>query len=80
VGGNDLPVIALNRAALAQLRGEKELVIIPGATHLFEEAGALDEVTRLAREWLERHLTAAGNRTPGPERAWSQPGGEEASP
>src|SRR5205085_79699 len=57
VGGNDPVVIELNRAALAQLRCEKKLVIVPGATHLFEEPGALDEVARLARQWLERHLT-----------------------
>jgi len=56
VGGNDLLVIELNRAALAQLRSEKRLVIVPGATHLFEEPGALDEVARLAREWFERYL------------------------
>lgn len=56
VGGDDTPVIELNRAALAQLRCEKRLVIVPGATHLFEEPGALDEVTRLARQWFERYL------------------------
>jgi dienelactone hydrolase len=56
VGGNDSQVIALNRAALAELRCEKQLVIVPGATHLFEEPGALDVVARLAREWFERHL------------------------
>jgi dienelactone hydrolase len=56
VGGNDLLVIELNRAALAQLCCEKRIVIVPGATHLFEEPGALDEVARLAREWFERHL------------------------
>jgi putative phosphoribosyl transferase len=56
VGGNDLPVIELNRAAFEQLRCEKQLVIVPGATHLFEEPGALDEVARLAREWFECHL------------------------
>jgi dienelactone hydrolase len=59
VGGNDHAVIELNREALAQLRCEKRLVIVPGATHLFEEAGALDEVARLAREWFERHLMPA---------------------
>jgi len=57
VGGNDLTVIELNRAAFAHLRSEKRLVIISGATHLFEEPGALDEVARLACEWFERHLT-----------------------
>jgi len=57
VGGDDMPVIELNRAALAQLRCEKRLVIVPGATHLFEEPGALDEVARLAREWFQQYLT-----------------------
>jgi putative phosphoribosyl transferase len=56
VGGNDVQVIALNRAAFALLRCEKQLVIIPGATHLFEEPGALDEVASLAREWFHQHL------------------------
>jgi putative phosphoribosyl transferase len=55
VGGNDGQVIELNRTALA-LRCE--LVIVPGATHLFEEPGALDEVARLARDWFHRHLNA----------------------
>jgi len=57
VGGNDTAVIELNRAAFAQLRAEKLLVIVPGATHLFEEPGALDEVEREAREWFLRYLT-----------------------
>jgi putative phosphoribosyl transferase len=57
VGGNDFEVIELNRKALALLRCEKRLVIVPGATHLFEESGALEEVARLAREWFERYLT-----------------------
>lgn len=56
VGGYDLPVIEMNREALGQLRVEKELVIVPGATHLFEEPGTLEEVARLARHWFERHL------------------------
>jgi dienelactone hydrolase len=56
VGGCDLPVIEMNREALGQLRVEKELVIVPGATHLFEEPGTLEEVARLARRWFERHL------------------------
>ena len=59
VGGYDLQVIQLNRVAFAQLHCEKELVIVPGATHLFEEPGTLDEVARLAREWFERYLMAA---------------------
>jgi putative phosphoribosyl transferase len=65
VGGKDFPVIELNREALAQLRCEKQLVIAPEATHLFEEPGALDEVARLAREWFERHLVRAQVRTTG---------------
>jgi putative phosphoribosyl transferase len=56
VGENDAEVIRLNRAALAQLRCEKQLVIVPGATHLFEEPGALDGVARLAGDWFLRHL------------------------
>ena len=56
VGGADTPVIALNETALAQLPSEKRLTIIPGATHLFEEPGALEEVARLARDWCLRYL------------------------
>jgi putative phosphoribosyl transferase len=59
VGGNDVQVIELNQAALAQLLCEKQLVIIPGATHLFEEPGALDQVARLAREWFLHYVTPA---------------------
>jgi dienelactone hydrolase len=59
VGGDDHPVIDLNRQALAELRYEKQLVIIPRATHLFEEPGALDEVARLAGDWFQRHLAPA---------------------
>ncbi len=56
VGGNDFEVVKLNKTALGQLRCEKQLVIVPKATHLFEEPGALDEVARLAREWFESNL------------------------
>jgi pimeloyl-ACP methyl ester carboxylesterase len=56
VGGLDLPVIDMNRAALDRLSVEKRLEIIPGATHLFEEPGALDQAARLAREWFTKHL------------------------
>jgi putative phosphoribosyl transferase len=58
VGGNDDVVIELNRQAYDRLEAEKELIIIPGATHLFEEPGALEEVARLAAEWFTRHLGA----------------------
>jgi pimeloyl-ACP methyl ester carboxylesterase len=56
VGGSDVHVIQLNRIALAELRCKKQLIIVPGATHLFEEPGALDEVARLACEWFQGHL------------------------
>jgi putative phosphoribosyl transferase len=58
VGGNDIPVIELNQQALAQLRTEKKLEIVPGATHLFEEPGALEQVAQLARRWFQRYLTS----------------------
>ena len=57
VGGNDIPVIGMNQEAMAQLHVETKLEIVPGATHLFEEPGALEEVARLAREWFERYLS-----------------------
>ena len=56
VGGLDEPVIRLNEEALARLLCEKELKIVPGATHLFEEPGALEEVARLAAGWFQKHL------------------------
>ncbi len=59
VGGDDVPVIGMNQEAIEQLRVEKELKIVPGATHLFEERGALEEVARLAADWFVRHLGSA---------------------
>lgn len=56
VGGNDDVVLQLNRDAYALLKGPKQLVVIPGATHLFEEPGALEEVARLATQWFKRYL------------------------
>jgi putative phosphoribosyl transferase len=58
VGGEDVPVIELNRQAYEQMECEKRLVIVPGATHLFEEPGALDVVARHAGDWFERFLVA----------------------
>ncbi len=58
VGGNDFPVIDLTRKALASLQVEKKLVIVPGATHLFEEPRALERVAELARDWFVEHLAA----------------------
>src|SRR5438552_6433666 len=59
VGGLDYPVIEMNKAALARLRCEKELKIVPGATHLFEEPGTLEQVANLAAEWFQKHLVTA---------------------
>jgi putative phosphoribosyl transferase len=57
VGGDDETVISLNRQALAKLKcRDKQLVIIPGATHLFEEPGALEQVASVAADWLVSHL------------------------
>jgi putative phosphoribosyl transferase len=56
VGGRDRTVLELNRGAMEELGGETRLEIVPGASHLFEEPGALDEVARLARDWFVRHL------------------------
>jgi putative phosphoribosyl transferase len=70
VGERDFPVIPLNRAALASLARSRaqELVLVPGATHLFEEAGALEEVARLAGEWFTMHLTSPGSGGASPSR------------
>ena len=56
VGGNDTTVIGLNRRALASLKAQTELTVVPGATHLFEEAGALERVAEMARNWFVKHL------------------------
>jgi putative phosphoribosyl transferase len=56
VGGHDEEVLALNQLALERLSSEKQLVVVPGATHLFEEPGTLEEAARLAAEWFARHL------------------------
>ena len=76
VGGRDEPVIGLNEQALARLRAEKRLEIVPGATHLFEEPGTLDAVAALARDWLLRHLTGAAR--PGEASAATPGRGEPA--
>ncbi len=56
VGGDDTQVITMNRQAYDQLRCERRLEIVPGATHLFEEPGTLERVAELARDWFTRHL------------------------
>jgi putative phosphoribosyl transferase len=60
VGGDDVEVLALNRAALAELTCEKELVVVPGATHLFEEPGTLEAVVEHARGWFSHHFGEVG--------------------
>lgn len=56
VGGEDTQVMAMNESAYVQLKCEKAFEVVPGASHLFEEPGTLDEVVRLASEWFRRHL------------------------
>jgi dienelactone hydrolase len=64
VGGLDGPVIGMNQQAAAQLTVEHRLEIVPGATHLFEEPGKLEEVAHLARDWFQQHLGAAEREQP----------------
>lgn len=59
VGGDDVPIIPLNEEACRMLGATGQLVIVPGATHLFEEPGALDQVARLSRDWFVHHLPPA---------------------
>lgn len=66
VGGNDSVVIDLNEQAMARMSAPVDLEIIPGATHLFEESGALEQVAGLARVWFARHLH------PNRPQKWSQ--------
>ena len=75
VGGADHGVIELNEQAHAHLRCEKSLVMVPGATHLFEEAGALEQVAQLASSWFTAHLTALEKQTPGRPKCFSSPSG-----
>ncbi|MEU2854427.1 phosphoribosyltransferase [Streptomyces syringium] len=66
VGGHDETVLDLNRQAAGQLTCERQLAVVPGATHLFEEPGTLDAVAELARDWFTEHLggTPGGHRAP----------------
>ncbi|MGA7989113.1 MAG: phosphoribosyltransferase, partial [Candidatus Dormiibacterota bacterium] len=63
VGGHDQIVLDLNRQAQARLHCETRISVVPGATHLFEEPGALEEVARLARDWFRDHLSGASRAT-----------------
>ncbi|HEY8202578.1 MAG TPA: phosphoribosyltransferase, partial [Actinomycetota bacterium] len=65
VGARDPMVLELNEQARMHLRCENELAVVPGATHLFEEPGALEQVIELARGWFRRYLTAPAARPEG---------------
>lgn len=65
VGGADTDVLRLNKEAAAELGGPSQVSVIPGATHLFEEPGALEEAARLARDWFRHHLVAANDHRHG---------------
>jgi pimeloyl-ACP methyl ester carboxylesterase len=56
VGGDDLPVIGMNQEAYDQMTAVRRMEIVPGASHLFEELGTLEQVARLARDWFQRYL------------------------
>ena len=62
VGGNDAAVITMNRDAMADMHAERKLEIVPGASHLFEEPGALEMVAQMARDWFQRYLVREGQR------------------
>jgi len=74
VGGDDPQVLALNQDALRQLRCEAQLAVVPGATHLFVEPGALEQVTALATAWFTRHARAGGARSAVSESRCEAPG------
>ncbi|MGZ5295215.1 MAG: dienelactone hydrolase family protein [Actinomycetota bacterium] len=69
VGSRDPQVIDLNHEAAARMTCERETVIVPGATHLFEEPGTLEEVARLAGEWFDRYLAGPERRSAATEPA-----------
>jgi dienelactone hydrolase len=63
VGGDDIDVIELNRRAFGLIPAQKDLEIVPGASHLFEESGALESVANLAKNWFDAYLTRSGERS-----------------
>lgn len=65
VGANDAPVITLNSLALDRMQGMRELVLVEGATHLFEEPGTLEEASQLARDWFLRYMADSPGTTTG---------------
>ena len=70
VGGLDTQVIALNEEAFRRLHCAKRIDIVPGATHLFEEPGALESVSRLARQWFDEYLIVKRPENAAPTTAW----------
>jgi putative phosphoribosyl transferase len=70
VGGDDEAVIGLNRRAMARMSAPVTLEIVPGATHLFEEPGTLEQVARLARDWFVRHLVPVTEPADSPGAIW----------
>jgi putative phosphoribosyl transferase len=70
VGGDDVAVIGLNRRAMARMSAPVTLEIVPGATHLFEEPGTLEQVARLARGWFVRYLVPATEPADAPGAVW----------
>lgn len=70
VGGQDRQVLALNTEAMGHLQCDKRLAIVPGAGHLFEEPGALEEVSRLACEWFSLHVGQPHPELPASHQAW----------
>lgn len=70
VGGDDVPVIGMNREAFRRLRCEKRLDIVPGATHLFEEPGTLEAVAHLATDWFMTHCSPGEIAEPKPTGRW----------
>jgi putative phosphoribosyl transferase len=79
VGGRDVEVLALNKAAAARLSGPVEIAVVPGATHLFDEPGALDRVVEIVLDTLNRHLRRSPSAQPGPGEAYAGSDGGEGS-
>jgi dienelactone hydrolase len=68
VGGDDVPVLELNRSAMRRMRAPVEMKVVDGATHLFDEPGALEQVASLAADWCDRHLRAIRQADSGPHQ------------
>lgn len=80
VGGDDYGVIGLNRQALARLRCEAALEVVPGATHLFEEPGTLEQVAELAARWFHDHLKGSGRQPARRRASWTRDSAPDSRP